>query len=140
MEKVIAKGTKANLSDMQNYEDKFEEGSTGTVYLNLSTDWGIGGFVSGLNTSLGWAGVEMPEPVKAEGKTIKIRFRKKFPWLVVIVGAIIGISALYILITNWSLVKDVAGITAPFAKFIPYIIIGIVVYVAYIYAKGKIPI
>lgn len=128
MAKLIAQGTKDNLSDMQNYENNFEEGDTGIVLLNLSTDWGIGGFVSGLNTALKAAKVEMPEPVKAEGKTIKIRFRKKFPWLVVIVGAIIGMVLLWVLITSWQLMKDV-GIEP--AKVMPYLLLGAIILVAY---------
>ena len=140
MAEIIASGTKGDLSTIQGYEGRFNEGDEGTLKLACSTSWGLGTMANSLNFTLKSANVEMPEPVKASGNTIIIRFRKKFPWLAVIVGAIIGISLLYIIITNWELVKDTAGALAPLAPLIPYIIIGVAIFVGYLWlTKGKTP-
>jgi len=108
MEKLIASGTKGNLKSIENYESQFAEHQEGTLKLNCSTSFGLGSIAAGLNSALEIAGVQMPEPVKTEGKTIVIRFRKGFPWLALIVAAIIGLSVLYIILTNWELFKSVA--------------------------------
>ncbi len=135
MSTLVASGTRGNIDQISDYESKFEEGSKGSILLHCSTSFGIGTLSSGLNEALEAAGVKMPESVSHSGSTITIKFQKAFPWLAVIVAAIIAAAFLYVIIQNWELFKDVATAIAP---LLPYLIVGIVILIALSFVSSKI--
>lgn len=130
MDVLIADGNRNNLGRLQSYESHFDEGDTGKISLNCITSYGLGEVRNLLSTALKRANVNMPAPVKVSGKKILITFKKGFPFLAIILAAIIGISVLYIIIKNWELVKQVAPTVLSAANkilpYLPYIVVGVV--------------
>lgn len=128
MDQLIANGDRNNLANLKNYESHFDEGDVGKITLNCITSWGLGSVRDALSESLKRAGVNMPVPVKSSGNKIIVTFKKGFPFLAVILAVIIGLSVLYIIIKNWSLVKEIAPVAASFLgkilPYLPYIIVG----------------
>lgn len=140
MWKLVTSGAGAgSLVNLQNYEEELEEGQRGKVSLalHLSVSSSI---AEELESKLREAGVIEAE-VSTEGNKLDIQFRKGFPWLAVIVAAVLGLIVLAALIVSWQFYKEVAEV-APQPLIIIGIIVGIalIAVVAYILARRQLPV
>ena len=90
------------LSDV---EDQISEGNKGRVDLTLRSEVSQS-LLEDLETKLVESGV-LEAKVTGSGKSVSIYFRKGFPWLAIIVSAIVGLIVLAILIVSWKLYEDV---------------------------------
>ena len=131
-ERLIAQGNVYNLWDITSYEDQFEEGSTGKVVLGLKSpipqSW-----IDGLEVALKEAGATLNGKVRqvtSSPTKLIIPFKKGFPQLVIIIGAIAALAlAIWVLVTSWQLLEDVG--LAP-AKILPFVLLGAVILVGYV--------
>ena len=100
----VANGAQSELVQLAQYENLIPEGVRGKLVLTLSTPV-PSGEVNKLQTVLDNLGVTAAS-VSSSSNQISITFRKGFPWLAVIVGAILGLIVLAILIVSWQLFKE----------------------------------
>lgn len=140
MAELIAEGTKANLSDIQNYEAQLKEGDEAMVTLNLSSNVGqtaVNILESGLRIG------NVPLTRKLEYTTgsparIRIYWRKGALHWAIILGIIISVAlVIWYVITSWQLSKISPALGVSFMTIVPIVIIGLI---AYLILKRKIPI
>ncbi len=103
--KLIAEGNIGNLSTLGQYESHYAEGDKGEMRLSLSTsvpDWAI----TGLQSSLELAGVDLWDDVKQSNRITYIRFRKGIGPLAIMAIIIAAAIAIVILLIGWQLFKS----------------------------------
>jgi len=104
----VAEGPVWTLGSLSQYENELEEGSRNLLELDLrlpvSKD-----VARQLEDTLKDAGVEGVR-VTTASPMLKIYWRKGFPWLLVIVAAILGLIVLAALIISWRLFTYIGAI------------------------------
>lgn len=121
-EQVTYGESAASLHNLENYEDTIAEGQRMKLDLNLRMA-PSGDIITMLQDKLQSAG--MPATVQASGNAIRIIARKAFPWLAIIVTAVLGLIVLAILIVSWIFYKEAAK-TLPQPMLIIGAIVGVV--------------
>ncbi len=121
----IASGTKDDLaSGLREYDPLIPEGSRGYLKLNTSTPI-HSGIVSAIKTSLELAGIPNVD-VTYNNRAINIFWKKEFPWLVAIVGVIIGLlTILAIVLVTWQLYREAPHLIPPLFGTISAVAIGV---------------
>jgi hypothetical protein len=111
------------LSDLEGYID---EGQKGKIEFNLR--WDVSADIANrLQQELNNRGVSEAN-VTTGDKSLMVTYRKGFPWLAVIVSAILALIVLAILIIGWRLFKDVAAVAGPgTATALLWVVIGLAV-------------
>lgn len=117
----IAEGGVLSLVNLGDYEGSFEEGSKGKLELVLRTPVSSD-IISELNSIFSSQGI--PAYAEAGSPILNIYFEKGFPWLAVIVAAVLGLIALAILIVSWRLFKEVPGAIIPVSLLALAVIAG----------------
>ena len=112
-----------SLSSLPDYEEQVEEGRRGRLVLDLNTNV-PDGIASGLQGALDAAGVTEAKVV-ASGNELDIQYKKGFPWLPIIVAAVLASIILAILIVAWQFFKEVEEVV-PSGIIIVAVIAGIV--------------
>jgi len=106
----VAQGEMSEMGNLGDYEDRLEEHDKCKLQLNLRAP--VPSNIAGqLHTQLRNLGVSESQ-VSSEGNTLSVTFRKGFPWLAVIVAAILSIIVLAILIVAWQLFREVGQPTS----------------------------
>lgn len=124
MWKRIAEGTSAaSLTGLKDYEDEIAEGQRGRLFINLRTP-APSSIVLALQEKLQDAGV-LDAEVFSSGNDLEIRYRKGFPWLVVIVAIVLGLIVLAVLIVAWQFYGEVEE-TIPKEVLIAGAVVGVV--------------
>lgn len=136
MWKQVTRGEDAtSLKNLEAYEDTIAEGQGMRLDLNLRTS-PPGDLIETLENKLQGAGV--PATIQVSGNTVRVITRKGFPFLAVIVGAVLGLIILAILIVSWMFYKEVAE-TLPQPVIIIGAVVGIVLLavIAYTIARRR---
>lgn len=102
---LIAEGTRSNFSDVSLYEDYIGEGQEAILEIGIgdAADWIVNPIIWSIQTALDLRGVNLTTPVYREGDHIVIQWKKGFPWLAVIVAALLIIGTLWVLMNFWKL-------------------------------------
>lgn len=120
MWKQVTQGESAtSLHQLEGYEEAIDEGQRMRLDLNLRITPSVD-IVETLQNTLQGRG--MPATVQALGNTIRVTARKGFPWLVILVAAVLGLIVLAILIVSWQFFKEVAEVLPQ-----PVMIVGAIV-------------
>ena len=129
----------ASLSSLPNYEEQVDEGKCGKLVLDLKATV-PDNVASGLQEALDMAGVA-EAVVVASGSKLDIQYRKGFPWLPIIVAAVLGSIILAILIVSWQFFKEVEEVV-PNSIIVVAVIVGIVIVavIAFLLIRKQIPI
>lgn len=130
---MIATGNAFELTKLSGYEEQFAEQDRGVLELDLRLPVSQN-VASQLEDKLRQAGVQGLSVVTAS-PMIRVYFTKGFPWLAVIVAAVLGLIAIVILIVGWRLFREVAAVIPPVPLAIGLIaalVLGIMVL-----ARGK---
>jgi len=106
--KQIASGSFLEAADIERYEAYIGEGQRGLLQLDLRAPVSQG-IVTELKNKLNQAGVEEAQ-VTTGSPVLRISWRKGFPWLGVVVAAILGVILLAILIVGWQLFKEIISV------------------------------
>ena len=101
----IASGGLLDATQFSSYESRLAEGDRALLELNLRLPVSQG-VANELESKLKQAGVKDVR-VTTASPLLRIYFTKGFPWLTVIAAIILGILMLVIMITGWSLFKQV---------------------------------
>lgn len=109
-----------SLTNLPQYEDTIAEGQRQKLSLALRVPVSSS-ILETLQTRLEQAGVT-EATVEGTGTGVDIIFRKGFPFLAVVVAAVLGLIVLAILIVGWMFFKEVAEVLPQ-----PVIIIGAIV-------------
>ena len=104
---AVVSGKLSDLPSLENYENEIVEGQRTRLDLLLRSD-ALSETVNDLREALAARGV--PATVTSRGKTISITTQKGAPWLLLIMGALIGLIILAILLVSWQLWKEVAEV------------------------------
>lgn len=110
----------SSLSTLPRYEDTIEEEQRQKLSLNLRTSVSPD-VIDTLQSKLEQAGVAEAS-VAGTGTGIDVTFRKGFPFLAIVVAAVLGLIVLAILIIAWQFFKEVKEVLPQ-----PVIIVGAVV-------------
>ncbi len=108
---IIATGNAFELTKLSGYEEQFAEQDRGVLELDLRLPVSQN-IASQLEDKLRQAGVQGLSVVAAS-PMIRVYFTKGFPWLAVIVAAVLGLIAIVILIVGWRLFREVAAVIPP---------------------------
>lgn len=137
--KLVTSGELTDLGNLSNFEESIGEGQRGLLCLNLRIA-PTADIISTLQSKLEEAGV-IEASVEATGTRLDIGFRKGFPWLAVIVAAVLALIVLAILIISWQLYKEVPEeAKGAIAIIVVVAIVVVIVFVGILVYKGKIPI
>ncbi len=101
----VASGSILDSGQISDYDDYLEEGQRGQLELDLRvtpSSW----MVSELQSRLVNAGMEEVQ-VSTGSPLIRISYRKGFPWLAVIVAAVLALTILAVLIIGWRFYREV---------------------------------
>ena len=101
----IASGGILEAGQLNGLDDYLEEGQRGKLELDLRAT-PSSSIVAQLQNVLKQKGVEDVR-VSTGSPILRIEYRKGFPWLAIIVAAVLGIIALAILIIGWRFFREV---------------------------------
>lgn len=110
----------ASLRDLPQYEESIAEGQRQKLSLSLRTAVSPS-VLEALQSRLEQAGVAEAR-VEGTGAGMDITFRKGFPFLAVVVAAVLGLIVLAILIVGWQFFKEAAEVLPQ-----PVMIVGVIV-------------
>lgn len=107
----IASGNILDATQMAGYDDYLDEGQRGQLEISLRVTppaW----IVSELQDRLDNAGVENAH-VSTGSPLLRISYRKGFPWLAVIVAAVLALAVLAVLVIAWRFYREVVEDLGP---------------------------
>ena len=108
---LVGSGSALDLINLGDYEGRLDEGDRGLLELDLR--WGVSGQVAGqLQSRLSQAGVADARVVRASSM-LRVYWTKGFPWLAVIVAAVLAMLVIVILILAFRLFRVVAEVIPP---------------------------
>jgi len=107
----VAEGTMADLKDASTYEDRVQEGTRGRLQLTCRMPVPV----TAATTLQGALDIQRVAGAKVSvsSNTLSVVYRKGFPWLAVIVAAILGIIVLAVLIVSWMFFRELAAAGVP---------------------------
>jgi len=136
---LVTSGELTSLANLSDYEEYIEEHQMACLSLNLRVA-PTADIVSTLQSKLEEAGV-LEANVRAVGNRLDIKFRKGFPWLAVVVAAVLGLIVLAILIVTWQLFKEIPeGAQGAVAIIVVVAILAAIVIVGLLAFRGKMPV
>ena len=101
---LIAHGSPASLSDLRQYQNRFEENSQG--YLELQLRFPVANnLIESLDEKLETAGVVQPQKIQVIGRNLLIHFQTRIAPLVIIAAAIAASIIILALLIAWKLWK-----------------------------------
>lgn len=133
---LIAQGTGGDIRRLENYQDRFPEGSEGYVELEmrskLATD-----IISWLDEKLDAIGVPA-NAVTVEGRFVTINFKTEIAPLVLIASAIAAVIFIVALVVAWKLYKIEPEAAVGLATGVLILIVGAILLVIYLISiKGR---
>jgi len=136
----VASGDLSNIGQLPNYEGQVTEGLRGSLVLGLRLVPPLE-YVQRLQAELVARGVA-EATTTLDGNNLTITYRKGFPWLAVIVAAVLAVLILAVLIVAWQLYREVSPVigitTGPLLILGAVAVIMLVVATAYfIWRKGR---
>jgi len=130
---LVATGDVSSLPDLEQYEDRFNEGDYGRLDLDLKSSIAADA-ITWLSNKLSEAGLTKYK-VAASDKILQIHFKKEIAPLAIIAWAIAAGIFIWFLIIAWKLWRLSAAASAAIAFGIPLLIVGAILLIVYIGGK-----
>lgn len=135
MYEIVAQGGVLDIEQLKYSEDYLAEGQRGMIQFDLRAS-PSSSMVAELENILKQKGVEDVK-VSTGSPLLKIEFRKGFPWLAIIVAAVLGLIVLAILIISWRLYRELFPEGLPAAVNVG-LIVGVLAVIAIIAMKVRV--
>lgn len=144
-EQIASGSGVAGLGSVGRYDEELAEGQRGKLSLTLKSP-AAPNIVRELQERLDKAGV-LDAEVTPTTPGLDIKYRKGFPFLAVIVAAVLGIIVLAVLITSWQFFKEVKEVAEPIIEALPkgvwiagaIVVIILIALIAFIIIRRQLP-